>query len=87
MDGSTTPPTGAFANLNLQDDNHILEAASPNTTMIDAPEEHIVEPNGAEADDVAIINPDPMDTDTLLASDCMRPPVVYPVTNPVADSP
>ncbi|EAQ85996.1 hypothetical protein CHGG_07249 [Chaetomium globosum CBS 148.51] len=65
-----TPPTGALANLNLQDDNQNPEAASPNTTMVDAPEEHVVEANGTEAEDVAIINPDAMDTDSpLLATD------------------
>ncbi|KXX73450.1 Ubiquitin carboxyl-terminal hydrolase 21 [Madurella mycetomatis] len=37
--------------------------------MVDAPEEHVVEPNGTETEDVAVINPDSMETDTLLASD------------------
>lgn len=47
-------------------------AASPNAMMVDAPEEHIVEPNGAEAEKVAIINPDAMEsveTEVLLAND------------------
>lgn len=69
MSGAT-PPTAALANLGLQDDNQNSEAASPNATMVDAPEEHVVEANGTEAEDVAIINPDAMDTDTpLLATD------------------
>ncbi|KAK4044791.1 hypothetical protein C8A01DRAFT_42409 [Parachaetomium inaequale] len=69
MDGAT-PPTGALANLNLQDDNQNPEAASPNAVMADAPEEHVVDANGTETEDVAIISPDNMDTDTtLLASD------------------
>ncbi len=70
MDGDT-PPTATLANLNLgQDDN---QAASPNTVMVDASEEHLLDQNGVETDDVAIINPDAMDTDTLLASDCALP--------------
>lgn len=68
------PPTEALANLGIQDDNQTPGAASPNTMMVDAPEEHIVEPNGTETEDVAVINPDSMDTDTLLASDCMPSP-------------
>ncbi len=69
-----TPPTAALADLSLnQDDDQNLQAASPNTLMVDAPEEHLVEPNGAETDDVAIINPDAMDTDTLLATDRTLP--------------
>lgn len=87
MDGAT-PPTGALANLNLdQDDNQNPEAASPNSMMVDAPEEHVVEPNGAETDDVAIINPDAMDTDTLLASDCALPRCSPLPTAPGTDSP
>lgn len=69
MDDST-PPTGALADLSLQDDTQNLEAVSPNAMAVDAPEEHVVEPNGAESENVAVINPDAMDTDTLLASDC-----------------
>ena len=70
-----TPPTGALANLNLQDDTQNPGTASPNTVMVDAPEEHVVEPNGTETEDVAIINPDSMETDTtLLANDCMLAP-------------
>jgi ubiquitin carboxyl-terminal hydrolase 7 len=56
------------------DDNQNPEAASPNAVMVDAPEEHVVEANGTETEDVAVINPDNMDTDTtLLASDCTLP--------------
>ncbi|KAL2264287.1 hypothetical protein VTK26DRAFT_7892 [Humicola hyalothermophila] len=51
------------------DDHQNPEAASPNTMLVDAPEEHLVDANGVETDDVAIINPDSMDTDQLLASD------------------
>jgi ubiquitin carboxyl-terminal hydrolase 7 len=68
--GDTARPLHALANLSLQDDNQTPEAASPNSMMVDAPEEHVVEPNGTEPDDVAIIHPDSMDVDTLLASDC-----------------
>jgi ubiquitin carboxyl-terminal hydrolase 7 len=80
-----TPPTGALANLNLQDDIQNPGTASPNTVMADAPEELVVEPNGTETEDVAIINPDAMDTagTTLLASDCMLAP---PSARPVADA-
>ena len=66
---NTTPPTGELGMLTINEDNN-TETHSPNTMMVDAPEEHIVEPNGGEADDVAIINPDPMETDVLLATDC-----------------
>ena len=68
---SPAPPTAVLANLNLQDDHQNQEPVSPSAMMVDAPEEHIVEPNGTETDDVAIINPDNMETDHLLASDCM----------------
>jgi ubiquitin carboxyl-terminal hydrolase 7 len=71
--GDSTPPTGALADLNLQDDNQNPGAASPNAMAVDAPEDHVVEPNGTASENVAVINPDAMDTDTLLASDCMLP--------------
>jgi hypothetical protein len=88
MNGAT-PPTGALANLDIQDDNQNNEAASPNATMVDAPEEHIVEANGTEAEDVAIINPDNMDTDTpLLATDRASSFPSFPLsTGPRANSP
>ncbi|KAK0651817.1 hypothetical protein B0T16DRAFT_404747 [Cercophora newfieldiana] len=62
-------------------DNDAAETHSPNTMMVDAPEEHIVEANGGEADDVAIINPDAMETDALLASDyeAMKEHVLLPL--------
>ncbi|KAK1760881.1 ubiquitin carboxyl-terminal hydrolase [Echria macrotheca] len=48
-------------------DNHNGDVPSPTAMMVDPPEEHIVEPNGAESDEVAIIPPpdatDSMDTD------------------------
>ncbi|KAK4238732.1 hypothetical protein C8A03DRAFT_43589 [Achaetomium macrosporum] len=66
---ATTPPTDDLANLSVQDINQNSEAPSPNSMMVDDPEEHVVEPNGTETDNVAVINPDTMDTDTLLASD------------------
>lgn len=66
----TTPPTGEFRQLTIDEETNTTEAPSPNAMVVDAPEEHIVEPNGAENDDVAIINPDTMDTDVVLASDC-----------------
>ncbi|KAK4453191.1 ubiquitin carboxyl-terminal hydrolase [Podospora aff. communis PSN243] len=49
--------------------------------MVDAPEEHIVEPTGGEVDDVAIINPDTMETDVLVATDfdAMRDHVLPPL--------
>jgi ubiquitin carboxyl-terminal hydrolase 7 len=61
-------------------DNNI-EAHSPSAMMVDAPEEHIVEPNGGEVDDVAIINPDTMETDVLVATDfdAMRDHVLPPL--------
>jgi hypothetical protein len=65
----TTLPTAELEALTLDKDNHI-DTHSPNAMMVDAPEEHIVEPNGEEADDVVIINPDLMETDVLLASNC-----------------
>jgi len=65
---NSTPPTGEFSALTIHEDNN--EAPSPNDMIVDGPEEHIVEQNGTEADDVAIINPDTMETDVLLASDC-----------------
>lgn len=67
---NSTPPTREFSELTVHEDNHNPEAPSPNTMMVDGPEEHVVEPNGTESDDVAIINPDAMETDQLLASDC-----------------
>lgn len=69
----TTPPTGKFAQLTVNKDANNPEAPSPNAIMVDAPEEHLVEPNGAENDDnVAVINPDVMESEnTLLANDCM----------------
>lgn len=80
-----TPPTGEFAQLTVTQDANNPEAPSPNAMMVDAPEEHLVEPNGAAENDdnVAVINPDVMESDTLLANDCMstlNPP--YHVTCP-----
>lgn len=77
-----TLPIVALADLELQDDNLNSEAASPNAMMVDAPEEHIVNPNSAETEDVAIINPDNMDTDQLLASDCTFAPDCPPKPTP-----
>lgn len=65
------PLTKALAERGIQDDNLNPETASPNGMLIDTPEEHVIEPNGAETEDVAIINPDGMETDMLLASDCV----------------
>lgn len=65
-------PIPGFANLTLQADNqHNGDAVSPNAMLLDQPEEHIVEPNGTESEDVAIINPDSMETDVVLATDSM----------------
>lgn len=66
---SDDPPAGRLANLSLQEENHITEAASPNGMLVDQPEAHIVEPNGTESEDVAVINPDGMDVDTPVATD------------------
>ena len=66
---SDDPPAGRLANLSLQEENHITEAASPNGMLVDQPEEHIVEPNGTESEDVAVINPDSMDVDAPVATD------------------
>ncbi|KAM7208755.1 hypothetical protein V8F20_000918 [Naviculisporaceae sp. PSN 640] len=69
---------------NLDPNN--LEAPSPNAMMVDAPEEHLVEPNGSENDsNVAIINPDVMESDTVLASDYEAMKDV--VLTPLADEP
>lgn len=58
--------------VNQDRDPNNPEAPSPNAMMVDAPEEHLVEPNGSENDNnVAIINPDVMESDTPLANDCM----------------
>ncbi|KAM7196423.1 ubiquitin carboxyl-terminal hydrolase [Rhypophila sp. PSN 637] len=54
--------------------------------MVDAPEEHLVEPNGSENDsNVAIINPDAMESDTLLATD--HEAMKELVLPPLADEP
>jgi hypothetical protein len=82
----TTPPTDDLANLSIQDINQNSEAPSPNSMMVDDPEEHVVEPNGTETDSltlvnsnsnpetVSLINADAMETtETVLASDCALP--------------
>ncbi|KAK4148186.1 uncharacterized protein C8A04DRAFT_33677 [Dichotomopilus funicola] len=52
------------------DENQNPEAASPNTVMVDAPEEPLVEANGTEAEDASTDNPETVETDTpLLAND------------------
>ncbi|KAK4159020.1 ubiquitin carboxyl-terminal hydrolase [Cladorrhinum sp. PSN259] len=51
------------------DENSILDTSSPNGMLVDQPEEHIVEPNGTESEDVAIINPESMDIDAPVATD------------------
>ncbi|KAK3325274.1 hypothetical protein B0H66DRAFT_116641 [Apodospora peruviana] len=68
-DSTATPPTGELAQLTINEDANNPEAPSPNAMMVDQPEEHVVEPNGTENDDIAIINPDHMDTDARLAND------------------
>ncbi|KAK0739732.1 hypothetical protein B0T21DRAFT_382697 [Apiosordaria backusii] len=75
-------PVPDFANLTLQADNHLNgDAVSPNAMLLDTPEEHIVEPNGTESEDVAIINPDSMETDAVLATDfeAMKDQVLPPL--------
>jgi hypothetical protein len=68
----SAPLVAAFANLDLQDGAPNSEATSPAPMAVDAPEEHVIEPNQTESEQVAIISPDSMETDTpLLASDCM----------------
>jgi len=69
-----TPPTNSLAGLTITEDNHNPQAPSPNAMMIDAPEEHIIEPNGTENEDVAIIKTDSLEGDArVLASDCQLP--------------
>ncbi|KAK3359743.1 hypothetical protein B0T25DRAFT_533748 [Lasiosphaeria hispida] len=59
-------------------DTHTPEAPSPNAMAVDPPEEHIVEPNGTETEDVAIIEPE---SDALQATDhaAMRELVLPPL--------
>lgn len=67
-------PTGEFVRLTINEDRdpNNPDAPSPNAMMVDTPEEHLVEPNGTENDNnVAIINTDTMESDALLATDCM----------------
>ncbi len=66
----STPPSAQYARLTITEDAQNPEAPSPNAMAVDPPEEHIVEPNGTETDNIAIINPDAMDSDIVLASDC-----------------
>ena len=56
--------------IRIKDDQN-PQAPSPNAMLIDTPEEHIVEPNGVENDDVAIITPEADEKEpTVLATDC-----------------
>ncbi|KAK0727330.1 hypothetical protein B0T26DRAFT_637316 [Lasiosphaeria miniovina] len=56
--------------LTFYEDANNPEAASPNAMAVDPPEEHIVEPNGTETGDVAIITPDSTENATvMLAND------------------
>lgn len=85
-----TPPIAGLEKLTLDEDidEPTPDANSPTDLMLDAPEEHIVEPNGAESDDVAIIDPDAMDTDELRrADDCgCTPPSPLPASSLTLDA-
>jgi hypothetical protein len=71
------PPAAQLANLTVSDEAFNPDMHSPNDMMIDG-EEHIVEPtaNGEERDNLAIINPDHLETeaehlqDLPVATDC-----------------
>jgi hypothetical protein len=56
----TTPPSGDFSKLTINgdQDNYNPDAPSPGAMMVDQPEEHVVEPNGTDTEELAIINPD-----------------------------
>ena len=55
---SSSPPVPS-ANLAIRNkDEQNPQAPSPNAMLVDTPEEHIVEPNGIDNDDVAIITPE-----------------------------
>ena len=69
-ESSNTPSTSQFANLSLGQDGYHPDVPSPNAMMVDQPEEHVVEPNGIEKDNLTIINPDENEQAMPLASDC-----------------
>jgi ubiquitin carboxyl-terminal hydrolase 7 len=75
---SYTPPTSTFANLSLLQDADHPGMPSPNAMMIDQPEEHVVEPNGTDSDNLAIINPDETEQALPDASDCRWQPHLAP---------
>lgn len=58
------PPVEALANITVSVEAFNPDVHSPNDMMIDS-EEHIVEPtaNGAEKDDLAIIDPNNLEND------------------------
>lgn len=62
-----------FANLSVHDEAFNPEMQSPNDMMVDT-EEHIVEPtaNGAENDNLTIINPDNLETEAEQLPDLTR---------------
>ncbi|KAK3501559.1 hypothetical protein B0T13DRAFT_446675 [Neurospora crassa] len=57
---SPSPPSDdQVANLPIRTkDDQNPQAPSPNAMLVDTPEEHIVEPNGVDNDEVAIITPE-----------------------------
>lgn len=70
---SPSPPLDdRLANLAIGiKDEQNPDAPSPNSMLVDTPEEHIVEPNGVDNDDVAIITPDADEKEApVLANDC-----------------
>jgi ubiquitin carboxyl-terminal hydrolase 7 len=70
-DHSFTPPSGELAALTIRDTQDVFnpDAPSPNAMILDQPEEHVVDPNGVENDELAIINPD-SENEAPLATDC-----------------
>lgn len=69
---SPSPRTDYLANLPIRNkDDQNPQAPSPNAMLVDTPEEHIVEPNGVDNDDVAIITPEADEKEApVLATDC-----------------
>lgn len=65
-------PTSNLANLSLAQDGDHPGLPSPDSMMIDHPDEHLVDANGMETDNVAEINPDSDRSEPSLpvASDC-----------------
>lgn len=70
---SPSPPSDdRVANLPIRTkDDQNPQAPSPNAMLVDTPEEHVVEPNGVDNDEVAIITPEADEKEApVLATDC-----------------